>query len=63
MEIGQSFYAVLRKGKFSKTLGGREAAGRKLGPFKITEIAERYVDSEGWRFTFVKWSIRTVFEE
>ena len=30
---GESFYATIRKGPHSITLGGEQAAGRKIGPF------------------------------
>ena len=30
---GQEFYATVRKGPHSRTLGGEETAGRKIGPF------------------------------
>ena len=34
---GESFYATIRKGPHSITLGGEEAAGRKVGPFVASQ--------------------------
>ena len=47
---GESFYAIVKKGLRSKTLDGKEAAGRRIGPFialydntsLATETEERY---------------------
>ncbi len=34
---GESFIATIRRGPHSVTLGGEQAAGRKIGPFVASE--------------------------
>ena len=48
---GDKFIAVIREG--FKTLGGVEAAGRKLGPFTATKTAKIrvYVGSRHFNYT------------
>ena len=33
IKAGQKFYAIICRGEHSKTLGGEEGAGQRLGPF------------------------------
>lgn len=51
------FYATLRKGEHSKTMGGTEAAGRKLGPFVETKRTSTSIESIDRQFAYSDWSI------
>ena len=52
-----TFYAVLRKNERSKTLGGVEAAGRRIGPFVTTNVAALVVTAGDRIFVPENWTL------
>ena len=63
MQINDLFHVRVKKGMHSKTLGGREAAGRILGPFRATKILPTEIiaalgrDPEGRQFNYNRFEI------
>jgi hypothetical protein len=58
IKAGLKFYAIIRRGEHSKTLGGEEGAGQRLGPFAASrDSTEKAVETGSRifrldRFTF-----------
>ena len=55
---GQPFYATIRKGPHSCTLGGEQAAGRTIGPFIASQDSTaRGVDAGDIHFNQMDFKI------
>jgi len=50
VKAGQRFYATVRGGPHSRTLDGKEVAGRKIGPFTATRESTSLGVQTGFRF-------------
>ena len=60
IKVGNKFRAIIRKGPFSKTLGGQEAFGKVLGPLKCTKIVGGTVQSKDMIFMPSRFVLRRV---
>jgi len=54
---GETFYATVKTGPYSKDLLGNECAGRKLGPFVATKIFLAKVEAGFREFSFQNFMI------
>ena len=57
IKVGSKFYGIVRKGQHSKTLGGVEGAGRKIGPFTCTELKKNMVMTKDRQFNKQDWDL------
>ena len=55
IQVGDSFYAIIKKSKYSKTLRGKERAGRRVGPFVCTGVSKFDIETEDRHFQRNLW--------
>ena len=55
---GDRFFATIKKGEYSKDLGGRERAGRVLGPFRALKESEVGVETDEHFFSHTSFLIK-----
>lgn len=57
-KAGTKFQVELRKGEYSETLAGVEKAGRVIGPFIMTRMSHRRIETIDRMFPFEQWRVR-----
>jgi len=57
IRVGDRFHVVIKRGRHSKTLGGEEAVGERLGPFVATKVSYDVVRAGNRMFSISDFTI------
>lgn len=60
LQVGDNFFAIVKKSEYSKTLGGDEGEGKEIGVFKCTYQDSLVVETDERLFKRQFWNFRVL---